>query len=76
MAKLRQVLPALGPGSDEEWRAVPAEANGRRIRHLERLEMSRALEESPLTKLHRLRRELARITLEMDECLAQLERER
>lgn len=72
MAKLRSVLPALGQPSREDWRLVPEPANARN--HLVSYETSAPLALTPLARLQQLRRELARITLEMDECLAELER--
>ena len=71
MAKLRQVLPALGAPGEGEWVTAPA-LNG--TRHLERLEMSLPITEPTLARLERLRRELSRIALEMDECLDKLAR--
>jgi transcriptional regulator with XRE-family HTH domain len=68
MAKLRQVLPALSGGDTEGWTAEPTNS------HLLRFSTVVPLNEAPLARLHRLRRELSRITLELDECLEELER--
>jgi len=72
VAKLRQVLPALAGAIAEAaadgWEAEAGATDAQRFAKVV------PLSEAPLAKLHRLRRELSRISLEMDECLAELER--
>lgn len=70
MAKLKQVLPALG--AQEGW-TVSAEASNGRTAYVRSIPFPTASEETPLAQLHRLRRELARITTELDDCLERLE---
>lgn len=76
MAKLRQVLPSLGSSGEAAqaangWTAEPAKAS----EHIHRFSTSLPLKETPLVMLRRLRRELSRLALELDEALEELERD-
>ena len=69
MAKLQQVLPVLDVNG---WHAEPDAASGQ-LRYSRYIPLVTASEEEPLAQLRRLRRELQRITLELDDCLERLE---
>lgn len=70
VANLRQVLPGLNAEQEAQgWTAGPV--NGGHLHYAKAVPVP--LEESPVAQLKRLRRELARITMELDDCLERLE---
>jgi transcriptional regulator with XRE-family HTH domain len=72
LAKLRQVLPQLAE-VDGLYSQVDGNGSGHLTRYARHVPLLTASEETPLAQLKRLRRELARITMELDDCLERLE---
>jgi transcriptional regulator with XRE-family HTH domain len=71
LAKLKQVLPAL-EAETNGWAALPDTASGQAAL-TRRVPFLTASEEAPLAQLRRLRRDLARLATELDDCIERLE---
>jgi transcriptional regulator with XRE-family HTH domain len=75
LAKLQQVLPALQVELVEAqgWTAEATNGHSHLVRYARKVPYLEASEETPVAQLKRLRRELTRIALELDDCLERLE---